>query len=243
MASRTSLSPRTLPIVSQTRCFGPIFSADAAGENQCGICFCERVLHVNCDETPDAKHGVHDDVQLACFDSSLGPCMYLVAVSMNLSFMHWGDGRFGEIIRAGASEYFKTMTHECFLFRASFEHFLFEKQLQSIRGDEHLIEEVWSQVEASASFKISGSKVGICRFFQLFKLLVAFVEDWHAKLLVRVWVSLSEDCMSAPSLVKLAGRPNLRGLPGSAADTVLATRQSSADEIRALRQACNNSFQ
>ena len=195
---------------------------------------------LNLARTPDTNHGVHGDVLRSLVAAGLGSHMYVFCVIVNVSFLPWGDGRYGREMAELMDEHQELWTHEdspIFLF--------FMKLLARDKGMTHEVHtdegvrELWQAVHDSRSLRCLGSKVGMCRFYQLVKELQAFMPDWHSVLL---WACL-QTCDSMFWDKEAMREMDMRLRRFSAApeaDAAGPTKKSSADNVKALRRMCKN---
>ena len=190
---------------------------------------------------------MHNDLLNSVRECGMNSFLYSTVVMLNLFFLPYSDGRFGNMIQACFDDLKATVKSDCPLFQHFAADIAWEKGLAP-RGalsayDER---EVWSDFLDSVRFRRRGRKVGLCRWGQMYHELGGALRDWTSLFVVLVRLGIRERFMSNShfaALIRPVEQAHAAGaLPGTEGDDT-RTADSSAAGIKALRAACKNALQ
>ena len=149
----------------------------------------------NVHRVSDPNHGVHADTLLSAFDCKLGTYMYVLAVLVNLSFLPWLNGKYGQMMRQAMQEHKRLWSHRSSpFFQSLWFQIAKDKGMEFEVHEESGMERLWDALHNSRIFTNMGSKVGMARFYQLFVELKLFIQDWNSCLVWVILVGSSSDC-------------------------------------------------
>ena len=188
---------------------------------------------------PDQNHGWHNDWLGTGFDCGLGPLMFAMCVALNFVFLPFRDGRFGRALVCTVNEMRALSNVNDRVFRIFEDDIAIEKGFtDGDRSDNKFDQMVWEAFLDTKRFRAYGSKVGMTRWGQIFLKLVCLVADWSSLLCALIRMCVDEKWMADGAFSKtIAALRDSSRLPG-AGDSAATTKESSAEEIKALRSAC-----
>ena len=213
-------------------------ASDCGPDVYCLLNACENHLRINLSRSPDVSHGAHNDVLLSIFDQKWGGFFYLLTVCINVVFLPWGDGRHGRTLRQAADEMKRIYDENDHLFSFYFEALAMEKDMGGADAAEDGQQRLFAAVVNSVRLRLSRSKVGMCRFYQLIVEMQEFLGDWTS-FLIGLIVSGINDAWIEKRRRPDAAMPHdaavEAGPGGRGAELTGSTKKSSVMELRALR--------
>eukprot|EP00971_Amphidinium_carterae_P332007 6465886-Amphidinium_carterae.1 len=223
-----------------------ILSSDQGPDGWCAMSFLESPhVGLNIVREPDShNHGVHNDTIGACLDMGWGPFLYGMTVVLNLSFLPWGDGKFGGIVRGGHAEMLEASNHTERTFQNYLVQIAKEKDMETELYTGAAAEEaIFASFLNSEVFNKSHQKVGLCRWYQLFVRLRSFMVDWHSLIVVLLRVLIAEKFLEHLVTTTMGSESKDGVLKQTESGGSVPTKKSSAEEVRALRSACKNAME
>jgi hypothetical protein len=204
---------------------------------------------INLIREPDShNHGIHNDTLGAATETGLGGFLYGMTVVLNLHFLPWSNGTYGNMLRNTAANIAANSAAQPATFLEWFDIIAKEKGCSRASfGSKETLDVVWRAFCTSEYLNKAGQKVGLCRWYQLIHRLRCFMPDWTSALLVLCRACQDETwfnkiyvyrCGATEGTGDIAVEP---GMPGTS-EVRTPTKKSAADEIKQLRRACKHAF-
>ena len=185
------------------------------------------------------SHRVWNDAQLAMQDAGLQSKLLASIIILNADGGPWHTSRWWHSVREGSQEFLKV---------SDSGDSLFQRYLQRIRDDQQFQHD-WSGEEGSERELFEGlsrcvdnkvSEVSMTRWFNYVTTMRAFLERWHSKLVVSLYIVLSLGLLQSGTchdMTQLKFKPKAND-----EDVEKATTKEDQEEVRRVRQMCKNTL-
>jgi len=164
----------------------------------------------------------------------LGGYLYSITIVLNLWFLPWGSGSFGNRIRGAANNMVNNCDDTLAMFSRFYDLISRQKGVSEVDrlgdpGRSH----VWQLFLGSDYLTKAGAKVGLCRWFQCFVRMRRFCKDWHSALVAILRAAAGD---SWARNVLQSEQTSCDGGLGS------SSKSAASSAARALRGSCVNSM-
>ena len=216
-------------------------SLDQGTDGWAAVNFLQSHLHINMYVIHDASHRVWNDIQLALQDAKLWSLMLAFMVGCNADHGPWADARFyAEAVEAATSYMNLTSPAECPLFQLLLPKILADTG----KDDDFFVEDIEERTFASlgGAFAHKLPKVAVSRWFGIHDTLAALMPIWHSRLLVLMFLAVSEGWVDSHAAGMQQTTAKLRGAPAGGSDLPKTETSKETEDLKRLRSACRNTL-
>lgn len=205
--------------------------------------WCESEGRMNWLRDPDTNHGVHGDTIGAAGEAGLLGFLYGLTVVLNIHFIPFNNGSNGQKIVQCTDSFRRFGSAKMALFKAFYREIAREQGYTEAEIDSDAnMEAVFQRFLDASACNRAGSKVGMCRWYQVFQRLLLFIPCWTSFLVVLLRVNFNEPWMrDGLFTTRFSTEVQIDSTTPGVAPA--QTKESATEALRALRAAARNSMQ
>jgi len=188
----------------------------------------------------DPSHRAWNDAQAGLQKAKLWGSVLLLQLTMNLDHGPWSNARWHSSIKEAANV-FSSMEnpHRCCLLQSLIEPILQDTGDIESFADTDLAQTVCSTLPEH--FATLHPKVSMTRWFGFVDTAHRFLQTWHRRLLLQLYLCIQTGVFSGAHAQKMLERIQVTELAEENTEKVSTSRES--DDVRELRLACKNTLE
>lgn len=224
-------NPRSWPSISVVIDQGP--------DGWCAGNFLVNHMGVNACILKDGSRRGWNDVCLALKGSKQWFLVLAFAVVCNCDHGPWRDSRWYTESKEAAETYLQVASAtSCPLFQEFYPQLLNDKGDSLANSDDELLESTWKQIPEAFATKLP--KLSRSRWFGIFDSVDELHSIWHSRLLVLLFICLSEGWVQNSKLKTAKLQAKMNNAFASDMDKEPTGKES--EEIRVLKRSCQNNL-